>query len=148
MKIVQATRDHIDDLVPLFDGYRIFYKQESDFNGVKKFLSARIQNNESIIYLAYINDKAVGFTQLYPLFSSVSIKPMYLLNDLFVDQSIRGKGVGEALIKAAKDLCRNENNKGMAIQTAPDNPAQNLYQRLGFIKDVDLQFFWMNDKSS
>jgi len=145
MKITKAHKEHLNDLTPLFDGYRIFYKQQSNIEAAKQFLSERIKNNDSIIYIAYINDDAVGFTQLYPLFSSVAMKPIYLLNDLFVDSNYRGKGIGEALINKAKSFCKENHLKGLVIQTAFNNPAQHLYQRLGFIKDRDLQFFWTND---
>ena len=142
MTIVEANIDHLEDVAPLFDAYRVFYKQPSDIESAKKFLRERIINNESIIYLAYEDKEAVGFTQLYPLFSSVSMKPMYLLNDLYVKSSHRGKGIGEALINRAKVLCEKEQNKGLALQTATDNPAQKLYERLGFVKDHDLYYYW------
>ncbi len=145
MTIIKATLQHLDDLIPLFDGYRVFYKQTSNLNATKQFLTERLQNGDSVIYMMYVNDIAVGFTQLYPLWSSVSMQPMYLLNDLFVDTNYRTKGIGEALINRCKQLCKDENNKGLAIQTAFDNPAQNLYKRLGFKKDIDLHFFWMNE---
>jgi GNAT superfamily N-acetyltransferase len=74
------------------------------------------------------------------------MQPIYLLNDLFVDSNYRNKSVGHILIQAAKDLCAKNNYKGLAIQTAFDNPAQHLYERLGFKKDTDLQFFWTNDE--
>ena len=146
MNIIEANSNHIDDLIPLFDGYRVFYKQSSNVNDVKSFLIDRIRQKDSIIYIAYINDKAVGFTQLYPLFSSVSMQRMYLLNDLFVENTNRNKGIGEALILKAKSLCEDNNYKGLAIQTAYDNPAQHLYERSGFVKDTDLHFFWANSK--
>ncbi|MEM9679434.1 MAG: GNAT family N-acetyltransferase [Bacteroidota bacterium] len=145
MDILKANIDHIDHLAPLFDGYRVFYKQASDIDAAKAFLTQRIQHQDSVIYIAYIEDVPVGFTQLYPLFSSVSMAPMYLLNDLYVHHDYRGKGIGEALINRAKDLCRSEDQKGLAIQTAADNPAQDLYERLGFVKDPDLHFFWTVD---
>lgn len=142
MTIIKAHIDHLEDLVPLFDGYRQFYKQPTNKDGARQFLIERFKNKDAVIYMAYIEDKAVGFTQLYPLLSSVSMQPMYLLNDLFIDFNYRGQGIGEALIIKAKQLCIKENNKGLAIQTAFDNPAQQLYQRLGFVKDPDLHFFW------
>ncbi len=142
MKIIQAQIKHLDDLASLFDSYRMFYRQDSNLEKAKSFLKERITNKESTIYIAYINDKAIGFTQLYPLFSSVSMQPIYMLNDLFVDSNYRNKGVGNILIQAAKNLCIKNNNKGLSIQTAFDNPAQHLYERLGFKKDTDLQFFW------
>jgi len=145
MNIIQVQLEHLNFLAPLFDSYRVFYKQQSNIEAVKHFLSERVKNEDSIIYLAFIDDVPVGFTQLYPLFSSVSMSPIYLLNDLYVDSNYRGKGIGEALINKAKLFCKENHLKGLAIQTAFNNPAQHLYQRLGFIKDTDLQFFWTND---
>jgi len=142
MTIIKAHIDHLEQLVPLFDGYRVFYKQPSNTKDAQAFLLERFKNKDAIIFMAYDNDKAIGFTQLYPLHSSVSMQSMYLLNDLFVDSDYRGQGIGEALIEKAKQLCITENNKGLAIQTAFDNPAQHLYERLGFEKDTDLHFFW------
>ena len=144
MTIRQATLEQLNDLAPLFDGYRVFYKQTSNLESAKHFLTQRFKNKDSIIYIAYVKDKPAGFTQLYNLFSSVSMEPMYLLNDLFVAPDFRGRGIGEALINQTKKNCITENQKGIAIQTAPDNPAQQLYKRLGFAPDADLHFFWTN----
>jgi len=71
---------------------------------------------------------------------------MYLLNDLFVKSNYRGKRIGEALINTAKAHCETQQNKGLALQTATDNPAQKLYERLGFIKDHDLYCYWTREK--
>jgi len=142
MQIIKAHIDHLEDLVPLFDGYRMFYKQSSDKKGARHFLIERFKNKDSVVFIAYKENEAIGFTQLYPLLSSVSMQPMYLLNDLFVDANNRDQGIGEALIEKAKQLCITENNKGLAIQTAFDNPAQHLYKRLSFEMDTDLHFFW------
>ncbi|MBO6606832.1 GNAT family N-acetyltransferase [Psychroserpens sp.] len=144
MIISRAKLKDLNALAELFDGYRVFYKQESNISAGKRFLKQRMMRNDSIIYIAYENEEAVGFTQLYPLFSSVSIESMYILNDLYVSPKHRNKGIGEALLDRAKHLCRSENNKGLALQTARDNPAQHLYTRLGFVKDTDLLFFWKN----
>ena len=146
MNILRAELIHLEDLIPLFDGYRVFYKQETDLARTRTFLTERLKNQDSVIYIVYVNGKPVGFTQLYNLFSSVSMERMYLLNDLFVDDNYRGKGIGEALINEAKKLCVTEKQKGMAIQTAKDNLAQHLYQRLGFEPDPDLHFFWTNSQ--
>lgn len=146
MEILRADMEHLPDLVPLFDGYRIFYKQYSDYVGAKKFLHKRIQNKESVIFIAYEDDVAVGFTQLYPIFSSVSLEPMYLLNDLYVEKNYRGKGIGKALIDKSKELCKELDYKGLFLQTASDNPAQYIYEHLGFEKDPDLFYFWKNSE--
>lgn len=144
MNIIQASLNHLDDLVPLFDGYRVFYRQESNPEAVKSFLKERLTKQDSFIYIAYIDNIAVGFTQLYFLFSSVSMKPMYLLNDLYIDSNYRNKSIGTALMNKAKTLCKEKQYKGIIIQTENTNPAQHLYQREGFVKDTDLTFFWTN----
>ncbi|RZV61477.1 MAG: GNAT family N-acetyltransferase, partial [Flavobacteriaceae bacterium] len=110
----------------------------------RTFLHERFKNNESVIFLAMNDNKAIGFTQLYPLFSSVTMQRMFLLNDLYVDPDHRNEGIGEALIDKAKDLCKSLNFKGLGLQTAKDNPAQKLYERLGFKIDQDLHYFWTN----
>lgn len=145
MIIIQATAEHLDDLTPLFDGYRMFYRQASDIENVQLFLTERLTKQDSVIYIAYIGEVAIGFTQLYFLYSSVSMKPVFLLNDLFIDANYRNKNVGTALINKAKALCTEKDYKGIIIQTETTNPAQHLYMREGFVLDTDLSFFWTCD---
>lgn len=145
MKIVKANLNHLEHLVPLFDGYRVFYRKLSDPNAVREFLKERLSKRDSVIYLVFVDNIAVGFTQLYYLLSSVSMKPMYLLNDLFIHPDYRNRNIGTALIKKAKELCIQQSHKGLIIQTEITNPAQHLYEREGFVKDTDLTFFWTNN---
>ena len=85
----------------------------------------------------------MGFTQLYPTFSSVSMQRFYILNDLYVLPTLRGQGIGESLLNAAKDLAKANNWKGLALETAVDNPAQKLYERLGWERSDDFyHYFW------
>ncbi len=143
MRIVFADPSHIDILLPLFEGYRTFYKQQPNPEASKAFLLERMQQQEATVLLALSNQgAALGFTQLFPIFSSVSLEPMYLLNDLFVAPEARKQGVGAALLNAAKELCKKQQRKGLLLQTASDNPAQKLYERLGWIKEEDLFYFW------
>lgn len=144
MNIIQANTTHLKDLVPLFDSYRVFYRQASNQDKAREFLKERLVKQDSVIYIAYLNNVAIGFTQLYFLFSSVSMQPMFLLNDLYINSNYRNKGIGTTLINKAKALCKQKQYKGMLIQTEITNPAQFLYEREGFVKDTDLTFFWTN----
>lgn len=145
MDIIEAKKEHLHDLIPLFDGYRIFYQQESDFLGARNFLTDRLTNNESIIFIAYIEEYPAGFIQLYPIFSSVKMKPMYILNDIFVDSSYRKIGVAKALIQKAKDICKKQSFEGMILETQTTNKrAQKLYESCGFKKDENLHYIWIN----
>ncbi|MCB0465799.1 MAG: GNAT family N-acetyltransferase [Aequorivita sp.] len=137
MKVITASISNLDQLVPLFDGYRVFYKQTSDPEAVRKFLKERLTNQDSILFICLDNsDKGLGFTQLYPSFSSVSMQRTYILNDLFVAPEARKKGVGEALMQHAKQFAMKKKSKGLTLETAIDNPAQTLYKKLGWKKDV------------
>jgi len=147
MKILRATKEHISLIAPLFDAYRIFYKQSSDLAGAKSFLTKRMEANESILFLAMDKNSAVGFTQLYTTFSSVSMESFYILNDLYVVPNYRGKGIGEALLNKAKEQCKQMNYKGIGLETSSDNPAQQLYEKLDWQKDLEhYHYFWTAPK--
>tara|TARA_R110002124_G_scaffold227889_1_gene393115 strand:- start:10900 stop:11340 length:441 start_codon:yes stop_codon:yes gene_type:complete len=142
MQIIRATTDNLDILVPLFDGYRVFYNQKSNPEAARKFLNERFQKEDSVIFLATASDSlGLGFTQLYPSFSSVSMQRTYILNDLFVSSEARKKGIGEALMERAKLFAKNEGSKGLTLETAIDNPAQKLYERLGWKKDTHVNHY-------
>jgi len=148
LRIVEVSLDHLDDLVSLFDQYRIFYKQASDKNAAATFLKERIEKKESIVFLAYLENIAVGFTQLYPSFSSVSMQRSMILNDLYVNEKARSKSVANALLKKAQTYATDNKMKGLALETAKDNPAQKLYEKLCWEKDEDyLHYFWSSIKN-
>jgi GNAT superfamily N-acetyltransferase len=144
MKIEQATLEHLSELAILFDAYRVFYEQASDLEAVTNFLENRLSQNDSVIYIV-INEtgKGLGFTQLYPTFSSVSMQQFYILNDLYVIPEMRRKSIGESLLNQAKIFAKTNNLKGLALETAIDNPAQKLYEKLGWKKSSDFyHYFW------
>lgn len=147
MEIIEAGLDHLDILVPLFEGYRAFYRQPANFEGARTFLCDRISQQESIIFLALDQDgMGCGFTQLYPLFSSTRIGRVWLLNDLFVLPKHRGKGISIQLIDRAKELAQSNDSLGILLETEKTNDIGNqLYPRSGFVKEDDTHhYFWKN----
>ncbi len=143
MEITRARIDHLEALVPLLDGYRVFYRQPTDTGTCRRFLSQRFALDDSVIFLAIDSGEAVGFTQLFPSFSTVSLQPLLILNDLYVHPAHRLKGVGAALLKKAQEYCKKTGCKGLALETALDNPAQVLYERLGWAKESHcFHYFW------
>jgi len=142
MTVLRCEKRHVDQLVPLFDAYRQFYRQPSDVRAVRTFLEARVAGNESVIFAALEpDDRFVGFTQLYPTFSSVSLRPAWILNDLFVIPDMRGKSVGRALLERARDWAKQTGTKGLALETEASNSgAQKLYESFGFHRNAN--FFY------
>lgn len=130
----QATIHDLDIVAPLFDGYRQFYGQPADLARARAFIAERFQHAESVILLALDGEGAgLGFTQLYPLFSSVRCTRRYLLNDLFVVPAARRRGVAADLLRAAAEHGRAMGVAGMSLSTAHDNhAAQRLYESLGW----------------
>lgn len=145
--IKKAELSDLDRIFPLFDAYRIFYNYPSDIIEAQLFLKDRITKNESEIFVALtLSGTAVGFTQLYPLFSSTRMKRLWLLNDLYVDEIHRGKGVSVMLIDAAKKLCVDTEACALTLETAKTNfIGNNLYIKTGFNLDQDHNYYeWTN----
>ncbi len=135
--IVRAQHEHLALVVPLFDAYRVFYKQPSDPARAHDFLHQRLHDGDSVIFGALRGDVALGFTQLFPSFSSVVMQRIWILNDLFVSTAARGQGVGEALLRRAEQFARETQAKRLVLSTATDNiAAQRLYEKLGWQRDT------------
>jgi GNAT superfamily N-acetyltransferase len=143
--IVAAGMDDLDALAPLFDGYRQFYGKPGDLAGAREFLAQRLAAAESTILLAWRDGTAAGFVQLYPIFSSVSMRRAWLLNDLFVRPEARRTGIAQALLDAAVAHARRTNAVWLMLQTAADNaPAQRLYERAGWQRDSAFWTYTLN----
>jgi ribosomal protein S18 acetylase RimI-like enzyme len=139
IQIVLGEVDHLPMLADLMDQYRQFYGQPSNRPAAEQFLFERLINHESVIYLALDTEsnQAAGFMQLYPTFSSVSLQPVWILNDLFVMPNYRRCGIARALIQQAVELVQTRGDKGLTLETAPDNrSAQALYEAMGFQQDT------------
>lgn len=143
MEIRKANITDLKALANLFNDYRVWYRKESDIDGARDFLSERIENNESVIYVASDKDgKLVGFTQLYPIFSSTRMKRLWLLNDLFIDENFRGRGLSKLLMNAAKELCRKTKACAVALETEKNNDIGNkLYPSVEFELNNDSNFY-------
>ena len=141
LDIKEVKKDDVSMVAILFDAYRVFYKQSSNLQAAFDFLEQRVDKNESTIFMAILQGEAVGFIQLYPIFSSVSLKPAWLLNDLYVAENARRQGVAEALLQQAKQFAMETNAAYVLLQTSEDNyKAQSVYEKNGWIKLTD--FFY------
>lgn len=148
ISFIKAGLEEVDFISKLFDKYREFYGQKSDFNSAASFIKDRIRNNESVIFLALeMTDDTkvpVGFIQMYPSFSSVSMKRVWILNDLYVEKSKRRNGIAKQLMEKAKSFAAETGAKGITLCTAIDNyPAQKLYESIGYCKN-DKYYYYYN----
>ncbi|WP_438464484.1 GNAT family N-acetyltransferase [Marinomonas sp. PE14-40] len=136
MKIIECKSSELDDVASLFDAYRRFYGQKENLIESKAFISERLNNSDSVIFIAYSGaDKPLGFVQLYPSFSSVAMKRMWYLNDLFVSESARKQGVAKSLLQHVKQFAIDTDAFTVKLATAVDNiEAKSLYISEGYTK--------------
>ncbi|AMR65756.1 MULTISPECIES: GNAT family N-acetyltransferase [Pseudomonadaceae] len=139
MRIVQATLEHLDLLTPLFIKYREFYGELPFPDSSRKFLETRLKRKESVIYLALADDedKLLGYCQLFPSYSSLSLKRVWILNDIFVAEDARRMLVADRLLQTAKQMAKETNAVRMRVATSVSNEvAQKTYESIGFREDT------------
>ena len=142
-RVERAGPAQLDAAAALFQGYLRFYGKSVDPARSRAFIQARLEQRDSVILLAWPGDReqrerAIGFTQLYPAFASLSLASNWILNDLYVEPDSRGQGVAKALMDAARQLALHNGAAEIFLQTARDNaPARALYEKLGYVQDQD-----------
>ncbi|MEA5602112.1 GNAT family N-acetyltransferase [Nostoc sp. UHCC 0252] len=142
MEVFLANINHIESISVLFDRYRVFYNQISNLEAAKDFLKERFNNNDSVVFAASDNGQLVGFTQLYPSFSSVSMKRICILNDLYVEESHRRKGIAKLLMSAAEEYAKESGAIRVILSTQISNiTAQKLYEARDYIKNEEFYHY-------
>jgi ribosomal protein S18 acetylase RimI-like enzyme len=148
IKTRSANTGDLDALLILFEAYRQFYRKKPAPSEAYAFLKKRLQNQDSVIFLAEATSKnIVGFTQLYPSFSSTRMQRLWILNDLYVDPEYRGQGISRLLINTAKDHCKQTKACGILLETETSNTIGNkLYTSARFLLETNNFYFWTNNK--
>lgn len=143
VEVIPCGIEHVEQLVPLFDQYRVFYGQTSDEGAARAFIKGRLSHGDSQIFMAvHPTQKACGFLQLYPIFSSVNMSRAFLLNDLFVHTSARGQGIADQLMAKAESYAKAQDAGSLILETAVDNhPARNLYQKQGWRENAAVTYY-------
>ncbi|KQY83033.1 acetyltransferase [Paenibacillus sp. Root52] len=154
-----ADVEHVSEL---FNQYRMFYNEPSDLEGAGQYIRNRMQHNESIILVAERNtgsevlesmngkehriDQALtGFVQLYPTFSSLSMRSNWILNDLYVHPEYRQQGIARKLLQASRALAKERGVVALSLSTGVSNKqAQALYESEGYVLDTYFLYYDLN----
>ena len=141
--VSRADARHLDGLADLFDGYRQFYRRPSDRAAARRFLADRLAAEESVIFAAWLDGaEPVGFVQLFPFWTSVGMRRVWVLNDLFVAEGARRRGVARALMEAARAFGVETGAARVELATEVSNAdAQALYDDLGYARDAEYHHY-------
>jgi ribosomal protein S18 acetylase RimI-like enzyme len=136
-EIVRADARHLDVLAPLFDAYRVFYRQPSDPDLARAFVRDRLgQTDACAFFLASRAREPAGFTRMWLTYSSIAARPAWILEDLYVVGSARRSGVASALLRRCAQHARESDAVVVSLETARDNTAaQRLYEASGYVRE-------------
>jgi len=131
-----AAPSDLESLLPLVRGYREFYEREHDAPREREFMERHLREGTSTVFIAWSDERAIGFVQLFRTWSTVHLGPVYVLEDLFVKPDARGAGVATALLERAATFARESSATGMFLETAADNErARLVYERNGWTRE-------------
>ena len=132
----------LDDLACLFDEYRQFYGQTEDRDACFSYLREHMEKNEIIAFGVRLENKLIGFANIYPTFSSVSMRQVWTLNDLYVSSDMRQQGIANKIMRAVKQEAEKNNVAHLQLETASDNNiAQRCYEQFGWQKNEFLSYY-------
>jgi GNAT superfamily N-acetyltransferase len=134
LEIAPIADAEFEQLLPLIAAYQRFYEvEEIDGERNRAFFRRFLAPSEDGLLLgARREGRLVGYACLYWHFSSLEAVESVLMNDLYVAEDARGRGVGRALIEATAEVARERGVPFVEWSTAPDNrTAQRLYDSTG-----------------
>lgn len=144
MEIRIAKIQDLSIIASQFDSYRQEYEKPSDLNACYTFLEDRFVNNEFVMIIAVKENNCIGFIQIYPTFSSISLKKLWVLTDLYVTPSHRKMGIAKQLIHKSKELAQDPDSVGIVIESRiSSQSAQRLYDAVGFKKDGEHLYYYL-----
>jgi ribosomal protein S18 acetylase RimI-like enzyme len=142
--IRQATVKDVAELAGLFDAYRVFYGAEAAAIKADAFVHGLITHGKTHFFLARETEggPALGFVHLMPSVNTVAMRPVWMLEDLYVVPAARRKGVATALMAHAEHFARETGAERLTLATAHNNKkAQSLYKRMGYVKDGHFLYY-------
>jgi GNAT superfamily N-acetyltransferase len=141
-RIEAVSSADVKELVRLYIAYRVFYGEAPEEERAAAFIRDRVTQSSTRYFLAWIGNNAIGFMHLMPSTNTLAMRPIWFLEDLYVDASARGQGVATALLSYAEAFARGRGAERLTLATAYDNlAAQHIYQKLGYVREEHFLYF-------
>ena len=141
-RIEPASTAYLTELSRLYIAYRVFYGESAEEECALAFIRDRVTQSSGRYFLAWNGDAAIGFMHLMPSTNTLAMRPIWLLEDLYVDVSARNRGVATALLIYAEAFARSNGAERLTLATAHDNQvAQHIYKKLGYVPEEYFLYF-------
>ena len=116
----------------LWEQYLVFYETVPSERHTESLWKRILDADDAVECLVAVAEgRLVGMVQYLPHADTWDERPICYLSDLYVDPSVRGKGIGALLIRSVEQLSRDKGWSGVYWQTAEDNErARVLYDKI------------------
>jgi ribosomal protein S18 acetylase RimI-like enzyme len=142
-RIEAASTVQLTELSRLYIAYRMFYGETPELERAEAFIRDRVTQSSGRYFLAWDGgSRAIGFMHLMPSTNTLAMRPIWFLEDLYVDVSARGQGVATALLSYAEEFARSTGAERLTLATAQDNlAAQHIYRKMGYVREEHFLYF-------
>ena len=146
IEVQPASAADLPALARLFDAYRVFYEAVSAPAETESFVTRLAAEGRTRFFLGRQAglevSPPVGFVHLMPSINTIAMRPIWLLEDLFVAPEARRLGVATALMRYAEAFARQTGAERLTLATAYNNHrAQALYKSLGYVREEHFWYF-------
>jgi len=133
-EIRQAVEEDVPEILELIKALAEFENLSDEVVATEELLKITLFgiNSPAEVQIAYDKNKSLGFALYFRTFSTFLGRPGIYLEDLYVRENARGKGVGEALLRRLAQRTREIG--GGRLEWAVLNwnePAIGFYQKMG-----------------
>ena len=139
----KATQNDIPLLFELINGLALYEKRPQDMTGTKEELSYWLFEKQIATSLvAELDGEPVGYAIYYPVFGSFSAKGKVHLEDIFLKEEVRGKGLGKKFMAKTTQFVLQDGYTGMEWSCLNWNtPSIAFYEKLGAEKETGREYF-------
>ena len=141
-RIEAASTAQLTELSRLYIAYRVFYSEAPEDERATAFIRDRVMQSSGRYFLAWNDHHGIGFMHLMPSTNTLAMRPIWFLEDLYVDPPARGQGVATALLSYAEEFARSTGAERLTLATAHDNlAAQHIYKKMGYVREEHFLYF-------
>ena len=133
-EIRQAEEDDVPEILVLIKALAEYEHLADEVVATEELLKITLFgiNSPAEVQIAYNKNQTLGFALYFRTFSTFLGRPGIYLEDLYVRESVRGKGVGEALLRRTAQRAREIGGGRLEWSVLNWNePAIKFYKRMG-----------------